>query len=619
MSVIAELKRRNVFRVGVAYAIVAWLLVEVASVMLPTFKAPEWVMQVFTFLVVLGFPLALILAWAFELTPGGIKRETAVDPAESITHVTGRKIDFAIIGLLVLAVAFMFIDNYVLEAEPAQSPAASEQPSAAEPAPAESPTVRDKSIAVLPFVNMSSDPEQEYFSDGLSEEILNLLAKVPGLKVIARTSSFAFKGKNEDVRSIGKTLGVSTVLEGSVRKSTDRVRVTAQLIDVESGAHLWSETYDRMMTDIFEMQDSVASEILDALQIHVGAAPTRGRPTEDTEAYSLFLKGRAALNRSDGTAAKEFARKAIELDPMFAEAHELLALGFWNSGSSMDAVDAQRGTFDAAAKALAIDPSLLIAQALRISGDVENYSFAREIEALERILREEPNDAGAAIMLTYNLIFNGYFEESLGISEHLVEVDPLSAVAHSSLYNSLRSNGRRSQALASLRLAEQLDSPGAKWTLAMESLVDGRDEIAIQYLETLLREQNQPIDWIQKLIIGARDPATGQAHLDRQISQLMASLPEDRSSQVLIDTMHFYLVFGFLDRYFELIFELGISDREWVDSELPVGWGLIYRQSGFTAHPRFLEVAEAFGMIELWEQRGPPDFCEKVSGQWICE
>jgi tetratricopeptide (TPR) repeat protein len=285
----------------------------------------------------------------------------------------------------------------------------------------------------------------------------------------------------------------------------------------------------------------------------------------------------------------------------------------------MDAADAQRGTFDAAAKALAIDPSLIIAQALRISGDLENYSFAREIEALERILREEPNDAGAANMLAYNLIFNGYFEEALGISEHLVEVDPLSAAAHSSLYGSLRSNGRRSQALASLRLAEQLDSPGTKWVLAMESLVDGRDEIAIQYLETLLREQNQPIDWIRKLIIGARDPATGQAHLDRQISQLVASLPEDISSQVLIDSTYFYLVFGFLDRYFELIFELGVSDREWVDSELPVGWGLLDRRSGFTEHPRFLEVAEAFGMIELWEQRGPPDFCEKVSGQWICE
>ena len=600
MSLIAELKRRNVFRVGAAYAIVGWLLVEVAHTAFPTLQLPDWTTTLVTVLVIMGFPLALIVAWAFEMTPEGLKREAEVDRTESVRHSTGRKLDFAIIGLLALAVVYFAVDKFV-------------------ELPIEPPVVREKSIAVLPFVNMSSDPEQEYFSDGLSEEILNLLAKVPGLKVIARTSSFAFKGKNEDVRSIGQTLGVSTVLEGSVRKSTDRVRVTAQLIDVESGAHLWSETYDRRMTDIFEMQDSVASEILDALQIHVGAAPTRGRPTEDTEAYSLFLKGRAAVNKQDGPAAGEFARKAIELDPMFAQAHELLARSFWYAGSSMDAVDAQRGTFDAATQALAIDPSLLIAQALRISADLENYSAAKDIKALERILREEPNDAGAAEMLVYNLISNGYFEEALGISEHLVEVDPLSAAAHASLYNSLRSNGRRSQALASLRLAEQFDAPVTKWVLAMESLKDGRDEIAIQYLETLLREQNQPIDWIRKLIIGARDPATGQAHLDRQISQVVASLPEDRSSQMLIDSTFFYLVLGFLDRYFELIFELGISDREWVDSELPVFFGMMYRRSGFTEHPRFLEVAEALGMIELWEQRGPPDICEKVSGQWICE
>jgi TolB-like protein/Flp pilus assembly protein TadD len=603
MSLIAELKRRNVFRVGAAYAIVAWLLLEVASVIFPGLHLPDWTLTFLIVLVVAGFPLALIVAWAFELTPEGIKRETVVDRTESVRHSTGRKLDFAIIGLLGLAVVYLAVDKFVLE----QAEVTAES------------VAREKSIAVLPFVNMSSDPEQEYFSDGLSEEILNLLAKVPGLKVIARTSSFAFKGKNEDVRTIGQALGVSTVLEGSVRKSTDRVRVTAQLIDVESGAHLWSETYDRMMTDVFEMQDSVASEILDALQIHVGTAPTRGRPTENTEAYSLFLMGRAAVNRNDGPTAGEFARKAIELDPTFAQAHELLARSFWYAGSAMDAADAQRGTFDAAAKALAIDPSLLIAQALRISADVEDYSYAKDIEALERILREEPNDAGAAGMLTYNLVSNGYFEESLEIAEHLVEVDPLSAGAHNSLYQSLMSNGRRGKALASLRLAEQLDSPGAKWNLGMESLMDGRDEIAIQYFETLLREENRSIDWVRKLIIGARDPETGQAHLDREISQLVASLPEDQSAQMLIETTYFYMVFGFLDRYFERIFALGVSDLEWVDSELPVVSGMMHRRSGFTAHPRFLEVAEAFGMIELWEQRGPPDFCEKVSGQWICE
>jgi TolB-like protein len=170
---------------------------------------------------------------------------------------------------------------------------------------------REKSIAVLPFVNMSSDSEQEYFSDGLSEEILNLLAKVPELKVTARTSSFAFKGKNEDVRSIGKALNVNAVLEGSVRKSGERVRITAQLIDVASGTHLWSETYDRILTDIFAVQDSVASEILDALQVHVGVAPTRGRPTENPEAYSLALKAKAALGVVDAKNANPIHSKPL--------------------------------------------------------------------------------------------------------------------------------------------------------------------------------------------------------------------------------------------------------------------------------------------------------------------
>ena len=189
-----------------------------------------------------------------------------------------------------------------------------------------------KSIAVLPFVNMSSDPEQEYFSDGLSEEILNLLAKIPDLKVIGRTSSFAFKGQNQDLRGIGQALGVNTVLEGSVRKSGDRVRITAQLIDVQDGAHIWSESYDRTLNDIFAVQDNVAASIIDALQIHVGVAPTRGRPTESAEAYALFLKARASLNAFEMQDATKFAQMATELDPKFAEAYELLANCYWYLG-----------------------------------------------------------------------------------------------------------------------------------------------------------------------------------------------------------------------------------------------------------------------------------------------
>ncbi len=182
MSLIAELKRRNVFRVGVAYAIVAWLLVEVASVVLPTFEAPEWVMKVFTFLLSLGFPLALIFAWAFELTPEGIKRETAVDPDESITHATGRKLDFAIIGLLAIALIFVVVDNYILEAEPEQAEVAAEEIPTAEP------VEREKSIAVLPLANRSANEEDAFFVDGIHDDILTQLSKIRALKVIARTT-----------------------------------------------------------------------------------------------------------------------------------------------------------------------------------------------------------------------------------------------------------------------------------------------------------------------------------------------------------------------------------------------------------------------------------------------
>ena len=297
MSLFEELKRRNVFRVGIAYLVLGWVVIQITDTVAPALNLPDWTLALVTWIGIIGFPFAVLIAWAFELTPEGIKREHEVDRSQSITHVTGRKFDFAIIGLLVVALGFVVWDAYLSELDEVL---VTETPvEAIEPAPVEEALTATASIAVLPFVNMSSDSEQEYFSDGLSEEILNLLTRISGLKVIARTSSFVFKGKNEDVRTIGQMLDVSTVLEGSVRKSGERVRITAQLIDVSDGAHLWSETYDRTLTDIFAVQDDVAAAIIDALQIHVGANPTRGRPTDNAEAYALFLEARAAMNRSD--------------------------------------------------------------------------------------------------------------------------------------------------------------------------------------------------------------------------------------------------------------------------------------------------------------------------------
>ena len=208
MSFITELKRRNVFRVGAAYGIVAWLLVEVASVVLPTFGAPDWVMKVVTFLVVLGFPLALVLAWAFELTPEGIKLESAADSIAAVSSKSRSKLDFAIVGLLVLALVYFAADKFLLNAEPEPAEVIAEGIPAAESFGVE------KSIAVLPFVNMSADPENEYFSDGISEELLNTLARIPDLKVAARTSAFQFKGQSRDIAEIGRLLKVSNILEG---------------------------------------------------------------------------------------------------------------------------------------------------------------------------------------------------------------------------------------------------------------------------------------------------------------------------------------------------------------------------------------------------------------------
>jgi TolB-like protein/Flp pilus assembly protein TadD len=344
MSLIAELRRRNVFRVGVAYAIVGWLLVEVASVVLPTFKTPEWVLQAFTFLVILGFPLALVFAWAFELTPEGFKRAQDVHPAESIRHLSGRKLDFAIIALLAIAVVFLVVDNYVLEAEPEQVEVVAAQ------VPATESTSLVKSIAVLPFVNMSGDPEQEFFSDGITEELLNTLTAIEELRVVGRTSSFSFKGKDIDLRTIGESLGVTNILEGSVRQFGGRLRITAQLINVADGFHLWSNSYDRELADIFEIQEEIAGEIASALQVELGfqvAQSVAERTTDNLEAYTWFLRGWDLLSRDDITnlkKARAALKKAIELDPEYVPAYVGYAaasmnLLSWGLGPADDLLD----------------------------------------------------------------------------------------------------------------------------------------------------------------------------------------------------------------------------------------------------------------------------------------
>jgi len=610
MTIIKELKRRNVIRVAIAYVIVAWLTAQVAELGLDSFAAPEWVMKTILFLLVIGFPLALIFAWAYELTPGGLKKEKDVDRSESTTHITGRKLDFIIIVVMALAIAYFTYDEFVIEP-------AHEEALATDSAQEIIATEVQQSIAVLPFVNMSSDPEQDYFSDGLSEEILNLLARIPDLKVIGRTSSFAFKGMNEDLRIVGQKLDVKTLLEGSVRKSGNEVRITAQLIDASNASHIWSETYNRTLDDIFAVQDDVAAAIIDALQIHVGVNPTRGRPTDSAEAYTLFLKARAAHNVLDGRHTKEYALKAIELDPNFAEAHELLALCYWWLCGE---ADQQRIMGEFAARALALDPELVLAEALFAIGNVETYSFLGDMEALERAVRKQPDNPELLWALTWDLLEAGYLREALRIAQRHVELDPLSAKANAELANALYAVGRTSESLMTRELALQLGNEFANWVIGNTNLAERQDDIAIAHFEAFLEQKGLPSNWVRDLVIGARDPASGQAYLDRHIPQIIASMPEANAFINLEFALtNWYVFFGFLDRYFELVIDVGLTDSAWTEADFLIWSSTKYRRLGLTAHPKYLEVAKSIGMVELWEQRGPPDFCAKVGDEWTCE
>jgi TolB-like protein len=310
-----ELKRRNVIRVAIAYLAVGWLILQVAQLVLESTSAPDWVMQVFLLAVAVGFPIAVLFAWAFEMTAEGIKREVDVDREASITRQTGRKLNRTIIIVLAAAVAFLLVDKFVLQSEPA-------------------PTVAevDKSVAVLPFVAMSSGPDDEYFADGLTEEILNSLTRLPELLVTARTSAFHFKGQDVPIPEIAAALGVAHVVEGSVRRSGERLRVTAQLIRANDGFHLWSETYDHDANDVFGVQTDIAEKIAMALDVVLDDTQLekmRSFGLHSPEAYVAFQKGVEIYQEAHGSAqqleklliANDWFEKTLALAPGFSDAY----------------------------------------------------------------------------------------------------------------------------------------------------------------------------------------------------------------------------------------------------------------------------------------------------------
>ena len=446
----SELKRRNVYKVAVAYAVVAWLLIQAASILFPTFEAPPWVMKIFVAVILLGFPAALILSWAFEITPEGIKLESEVAPNDSMTRKTGRKIVAITAGLAVIA-AGLFVFQYV------RSKSSTSNSTAA-------PMVTNKSIAVLPFDNLSRDPDNAYFAEGVQDEILTRLAKVADLKVISRTSTQHFKSTPDNLPAIAKQLGVMNILEGSVQRANDQVRVNVQLINALTDAHLWADTYDRKLTDIFAVESEIAKTIAETLQARLSGSEKSSiakTPTVNPEAYELYLRGKFFAEKRTGADLRksiEYYDQAIAKDPGYplayvglADSHLLLTA--YGAISTKEAASPARAALK---KALALDDSL--AQAHASSGLLANLELDlnRAITELERAIQLNPNYATAHHWLALPLMSLGQFDRALVQGKRAIELDPLSLICNADLawvyFNARRYNEAEAQARKTLEM-----------------------------------------------------------------------------------------------------------------------------------------------------------------------
>ena len=440
MSFFSELKRRNVTRVAIAYLVLSWLMAQVAEMLLETFGAPDWVFKTLLALFVIGFPFALFFAWAFELTPDGLKKEKDVDHTQPEAKQTRRKLDVTIIGLLVVALAYFIYEGRSTSPAPVDTTAITTAEETSEPAI--EPAVDEASVAVIPFLNLSSDKEQTYFSDGLADTILHMLAQIPDLRVAARTSSFKFKDKNEDMREIAALLGVAMVLEGSVQRQGERVRITVQLIRGSDGSHIWSQVYDDTMDDIFRVQDQIATGVADAMLATPALAGSdsgaaRGIEieslggTSNVAAYDAFLRGQTALDKRTADSVNKalvLLQLAVELDPGFARAWVALSQASFYGAELGNASwqSAQKDALFAVEKAVALEPRMASAQV--------NYAYAlrlnegdpKQIEAaILKAYELEPNNAEALSALASLKAMQFKHRESLVLTEKAVLINPL--------------------------------------------------------------------------------------------------------------------------------------------------------------------------------------------------
>jgi adenylate cyclase len=598
MAFFAELKRRRVGKVAIAYGAVAWGVTESASVVLPALHVPEWAVTFIVIFLLVGFPIAMVLAWIFDATPQGLQRTEPL-PGDAPQSRVRMRAAFGVLVLIAMAgLGYLLYERGVGRAH------------AGEP---------HSSIAVLPFTNLSGDPAKDYFSDGMSEELLNLLARIPGLQVAARTSAFAYKGKNIDIRQVGEELGVETVLEGSVRQAGDKVRVTAQLIDTETGFHLWSETYDRELKDIFAVQDEIAQAIVDRLKIQLAPeeqqfAQRDKAPTQDVEAYELYLQGQAIWKRR----GEENLRRAVELyqqaigrDPGFAAAHAALASAYVVlPGYTKEEDDEDkylRMAEQSARQALAIDPKIGEAHAVlaQINSDRGNLLDAES--GFFFAISLEPNEPTPHHW--YSILLNtvGRLDAGLAQARRAFELDPSSPIIASNLANAYLLRGDDQQAARYAKLAEDLGLTNkGSGVPAMIAMRQRRwDDAKALFAHQDMPEKLKPLvaDWVDAVADPARRP---------QMIAAMRRVDPDVVEQD--DLLMPYLQLGEVDIVYEIMFDaLDRNRMTWAHKwDVMNTWAA--ESEAFRRDPRFPELARRMGLVDYWKQYGFPDACRAGSG-----
>jgi TolB-like protein/Tfp pilus assembly protein PilF len=572
---LAELKRRRVYRVAIVYAAVAFVIWQAAEIAVPALRLPEWALTLIVVLTIVGFPIAVVLAWAFDITPEGVRRteRLATDvPNQTIVAIAG----LVVLALVVISAWFLFQSTR------------------------QAPSLEAKWIAVLPFTNMSAAPENEYFSDGITDDIITHLSKIADLDVISRTTVMRYKDTELSLREIGEELGVATILEGGVQRVGDRVRVNAQLIDAQTDAHLWAESYDRELTDIFAIQTEVAETIVEALEATLTAderARIERAPTEDMEAYDLYLRGRYFWSqRGEGIQrGLQYFQQALEKDPNYARAHAGVAdcynlLGFYAYLPPHVAFPAAR---DAALSALEIDESLDEAHTslgfVKLYYDWDARGAAAEYR---RALELNPNSPQANHWYSSALHVLGRSDEAIAHVERAVAIDPLSVMENAGLAWSLLSARRYAEARERLQRAIELDPDFAiaHWLLGETYALDNRVPESLSYFQRAVELSGEslwfvpPLAWAHGL--------NGDALRAREI---LAELSE-RSNREYVSPFGFALIhegLGEKDQTLDLL-ELAFDERN--PNMISLHYYPVW--DDLRSEPRFIALVERIGLAD---------------------